>query len=624
MAKNKEIMSNVSDEDLRQEATTYDPIQSIKDRQFVEDAYKLFKEFYERTQPFRDKCKENDEYWKANHWFNKKVSPQEPQPVTPILFSTIESMLADIMDNFPTAVILPVEPGDEAVAKDLSDIVPSILQRRNFKETFRKNKRSMLKKGASVTEVMWDKDLYNGLGDINVINWDIRNFLWDVKCEDIQEGRACFKFAWHTLSWFKQHYPDKYQYIKKDEFTRDGYDVDGVLVDSNDDEYLLMEYWYKKYNPETGSVSVHMAKLAGRTILERSEDTSPDGIYEHGKYPFIIDAPYQFEDQPVGLGVIDIFKSLQDHIDKLDQIILKNALMSGKMRLLISRTSGLDKNEVLDWGNEILEGDRVDANAVRWFQAAPLNQYILQHFNEKISAIKEESGQNQFTRGEGGKSVTAASAIIALQEAGNKRTRMVIESVYDGFSRMVMMVIDLIKEFYTETRRFRIAGAADTEDHVTEINSDMLRYETNPDTGEPMTDEEGNILEKYTEFDVKVSAQVQSPYKSMYQNDLAIQLRQLGVTNEIETLELMDFEGKDKIISMVKKRVARDEELAMQMQQMQMGAAVQPPQPAEAEAPAQAIPAEMPAQPVPPEQPITAEQIPPEIAAMLQQGGMLQ
>ncbi len=586
MAENNEITSSITNDELQKEAPPVDPVQNVKDQQFVETAYKLFKEFYDKTQEFRDKCKENDEYWKTNHWFNKQVDPREPKPVTPILFSTIESMLADIMDNFPAAVIMPVEPGDEQIAKDLTDIVSSILERRNFKKTFRQNKRAMLKKGASVTEVLWDKDLYNGLGDINIINWDIKNFLWDYKCDDIQDGRACFKFAWHTMAWFKQHYPDKYQYIKKDEFSPDDYDNSTILNDDDTDEYLLMEYWYKKYNPDTGASSVHMAKLAGRIILERSEDTNPDGIYEHGKYPFIIDAPYQFEDQPVGLGIIDIFKNLQDHVDKLDQIILKNAFMSGKMRLLVSRAAGLQKDEVLDWGNEYIEGDRVDANAVRWFQADPLNPYILQHFNEKIVSIKEESGQNQFTRGEGGKSVTAASAILALQEAGNKRTRMVIDSVYDCFSEMVSMIIDLIREFYTETRRFRIIGDASEEERTVEINSDMLRYATNENTGEPEIDEQGNLLERYTEFDVKVSAQVQSPYKSMYQNDLAIQLRQLGVTNEIETLELMDFAGKDKILEMVKQRVERDEQIA-QMQQMLQSVGQQP-QPAAEENPVDA------------------------------------
>ena len=62
----------------------------------------------------------------------------------------------------------------------------------------------------------------------------------------------------------------------------------------------------------------------------------------------------------------------------------------------------------------------------------PLNPYVMAHYNNKIEAIKEESGQSLFNRGESGRGVTAASAILALQEAGNKRSRLIVEQLYAG------------------------------------------------------------------------------------------------------------------------------------------------------------------------------------------------
>lgn len=524
---------------------------NLAEEELVNRAYSLFDEFYRNTLEYREKCKENEEYWKTNHWHKKNVKPDEPQPVTPVIFSTIENLLADIMDNFPEPVILAQEKNDDEIADALTDVVKFILEKRNFKHKFKQNKRSLLIKGASVTQVFWNKDLYNGLGDIDILNWDIKNFLWDTKVEDIQDGRACFKFSWYPLEYFKAYYPDKWEKFREEKYSKDT--ENKLTYDDKRNEYLLIEYWYKKWDEKKQKWNVHMAKLAGGVLLEWSEPLFPDGIYEHGKYPFIIDAIYKLEGEPVGFGIIDLFKNLQDYIDKLDQIIVKNALQSGKTRLLVSRSSGIDIDDIADWSKDVIEGDVITDNMVRWFQAAPLNPYVMQHMINKIDILKEESGQNQFTRGEGGKGITAASAILALQEAGSKRSRSIIYEIYEKYSDMIEMIIELIKQFYTESRTFRIRGANDKV--IKFSNENLIKF----------VDNEGEILQKYIEFDIRVSAQKQSPYSRLYQNELAIQLRQLGILNEIELLEMLDFEGKDKVLDSVRQRL----DIQAQMQQMQ-------------------------------------------------------
>lgn len=524
---------------------------NLDEEQFIKNAYELFDEFYKNTMQYREKCKENEEYWKTNHWFSKDVSPDEPKPVTPVLFSTLENILADIMDNYPEPVILAQEIQDDETAEILTDVVKFVLEKRNFKTKFKQNKRSLLIKGASVTQIFWNNNLYNGLGDVDIINWDIKNFLWDTKVEDIQDGRACFKFSWYPLEYFKAYYPDKWQNFKNEKYQREN---NNLFDKDKKDEYLLIEYWYKKWDSENQKWNVHMAKLAGYTLLEWSEPNFPNGIYEHGKYPFIIDAVYKLEGEPVGLGIIDLFKNMQDYIDKLDQIIVKNSFMSGKVRALISRASGIDIDDFADWSKDVIEGDSIGDNMIRWIQAAPLNPFVMQHMVNKINMLKEESGQNQFNRGEGGKGVTAASAIMALQEAGSKRSRAIISEIYEKYSDMVEMVIELIRQFYTETRTFRIRGK---QEKIVKFDNSLL-----------IKNMEGDTLQKYIEFDIKISAQKQSPYSKFYQNELAVQLRQLGVLNEIEMLDMLEFEGKEKVLNSVKQRLDTEQQFMMMKQQI--------------------------------------------------------
>jgi hypothetical protein len=304
-----------------------------------------------------------------------------------------------------------------------------------------------------------------------------------------------------------------------------------------------MDYWYKtggERNPR-----VHMAKLCGHVLLEKSEVERPQGMYSHGRYPFLMEPLFPAEASPVGLGLVDILKNLQRYADTLDQIILKNALASGRVKMLINRNAELEEDALTDWNRDVARGSRIDESSVRWFQAASLNPYVMAHYNNKVEAIKEESGQSMFTRGESGRGVTAASAILALQEAGNKRSRLIVEQLFDGFEKLVRMMVDVIAENYGEDRIFRIKGIDSDREVI--LNGDMLKQGMDG-------------LERFIEFDINVEVEKQTPYSTLYQNELALQLMGAGIINRNQCLDMMSFEGKEKIM--------RD--------QYDMGAAVMP------------------------------------------------
>ena len=103
----------------------------------------------------------------------------------------------------------------------------------------------------------------------------------------------------------------------------------------------------------------------------------------------------------------------------------------GKVKMLVNRNADIDEEALTNWDEEVIHASRIDDSSVRWFQPASLNPYVMAHYENKINAIKEESGQNMFSRGEAGKGVTAASAIIALQEASNKRSRQLCEQMFE-------------------------------------------------------------------------------------------------------------------------------------------------------------------------------------------------
>ena len=156
-----------------------------------------------------------------------------------------------------------------------------------------------------------------------------------------------------------------------------------------------------------------------------------------------------------------------------------------------------------------------------------------------IAELRETSGNTETSAGVVHSGVTAASAIAALQEASGKGSRDASRASYLAFAEIVELIIELIRQFYTLPRRFRILGR-DGERFVRFDNAGLLPRE-------------GGALSAPV-FDVKVSAQKRSAYSRLSQNELALQLYRLGIfepgreQQANECLELMDFDGRDELL----------------------------------------------------------------------------
>lgn len=503
--------------------------------QLVAKAYELFDAFYQGTEGFRSRCRSNEALWRGTHWREEAIREGEPQPVTPVLFSTVENILGDLADSYPEAVLRGEGPEDDEAAARLTRAVDALLTRMDYQATYVMKCRSVLKFGLAVQQVVWDPSKLNGLGDIAVTAIPVRNFLYDPEVDDFQLGRACFTFGFYTPEWLEQEYGDLARDMQPDRY-RPPQDDDGATGRDDRKLRMVMEYWYRDRDGVTGLPRVHMARIGGGVLLYDSREDFPDGLYRHGRYPFIVEALYPLEGEVPGLGICDLMGDLQRYTDKLDQIILKNALMSSKLKLLINRSADLDVDAMRDWSREVVEAGRIDDAAVRWFQAAPLSPYLLNHQQTKVNAIKEESGQNQFSRGEAGKGVTAASAIMALQEASSKRSRVINAMMYEGFRSMVDLVLSLMAEFYTEGRTFRGQDGG-----VIPVQSTDLMRGVAQDA-------------RLIDFDISVHAQKNSPFATAYQNDLAFQLLSNGVITPDVALSMLDFTGKDQVVALMANR----------------------------------------------------------------------
>lgn len=544
---------------------------SNKEIDMISKAIATLTKYHSDKAPLDSKIVDNEKWYQSLHWeLMRGENTKDAEPVSAYLFSTIQQKHADIMDNYPNPNALAREESDEKAATELSEVLPAILENVSYKSTYSKGAWEKLKHGFAIYGTFWDNDMENGLGDINIELIDSLNIYWENGIEDIQDSENLFIVNLVSKKQLEEDYPDMnlakadgVRAIEPKQYANGSKDIS--------DKTLIVDWYYKKANSD-GQKVLHMAKfIDNKNILwmsELDEEFAETGVYNHGKYPVEIDVLFPEKNTPVGFGYIDILKSPQMYVDKLDQIISTNALKAGKMRWFAKQDNILNIDDVQDYSKEVIETTGNPKDAIEPFQCRPLDAYIITHRQSKINELKEIASNNEFNRGEGGKGVTAAAAIQMLQEEGNKTSRDMIDESYRVISKMMYLVIELINQFYDEERKFRITQPNGGYKYIAFSNAKMKEQEV-------MLEGQEEAMYRKPIFDIEIVPEKKSPYSQAAYNNLAMELYGAGFFNPeqaeaaLVALEMMQFENKEKITTMIQKNSKLLQAFQMIQQQLQ-------------------------------------------------------
>ena len=535
--------------------------EAIIGKKEIEKALSILTEYKNGKLNLERRIVENEKWWKLQHWdLIRGTNTSDPEPASAWLFNSIANKHADAMDGFPEPVILPREPGDTQDAKALSCILPVILERNDFEKIYSDAWWYKLKTGTACYGVFWNNRKEEGTGDVDIMQIDILNVFWEPGVKDIQKSRNLFTVELVDNEVLEELYPHV--------FSKAGgksVDVAQYLYDDTVDtsSKSVVVDWYYKRNVN-GRDIVHYCKFVNDTILYSSQNDPVyrnRGYYDHGKYPFVFDALFIEEGTPCGFGYIDIMKDVQMYIDKLNQIIIKNTMQAGRRRFFISDNAGINEEEFSDWSREFVHvAGMVDERNLREITVSQLDMGVVNLLHQKIDEIKEVSGNRDTTSGGTIKGVTAASAIAALQEAGSKLSRDMINNSYRAFRHINHLIIELVRQFYDDDRYFRITGHNGETEFVTYSNTNINGYS-----------------DKKPIFDICVKSQKASPFSKTAQNELAKELFRAGIfdpdkgVQALACMELMDFEGKNALVEIIRENMTvnrRMEEMNVQMQKM--------------------------------------------------------
>lgn len=511
----------------------------------------------------------NEQWWKMRHWEEIPYNMEDidrPRPVSAWLFNSIANKHADAMDNYPEPSVLPREQNDEAGAKQLSDILPVILEHNDYENIYSDGWWYKLKTGSMCSGVFWNSRKENGLGDIDIVSIDLLNLFWEPGIKDIQQSPNLFYVSLRNNDALEQQYPQLKGKLGGTSVTVAKYKYDDTVDTSN--KSVVVDWYYKRIID--GRETLHYCQYVGDTVLYSSEDdpNCEQGFYQHGMYPFVIDNLFPVEGSPCGFGYIDIMRDAQMYIDKLNQVILEHTVHFSRKRFFIRNNSAIKEEEFADWRKPFIHvAGNLTEEDIREIKIDPLDNAIVNALTSKIDELKETSGNRDFSQGSTSSGVTAASAIAALQEAGSKLSRDMLKSSYSAFVKICYFVIELIRQFYDEPRSFRITGDNGSQQFVQFDNAQIKSQPQQSAFGIDMG-------ERKPVFDVVCSAAKKSPFSKAAQNELAKELYGGGFFNPqmsdqaLACIDMMDFEGKEKVIQRIQSNGTLYQQVMMLQQQL--------------------------------------------------------
>ena len=509
---------------------------------------------------------DNELWFRMRHWKNykNKMMEDKPTPASGWLFNSIANKHADAMDNYPEPNVLPRAADDEKTAKVLSKVLPVVLEQADYEQAYSDTWWRKLKQGTGVKGIFWDPTKRSGIGDIAIKSMDILMLYWEPGVMDIQESPNLFSLSLEDNDQLKAKWP------QMDGHTGSTLEVAKYIHDENistADKSVVVDWYYKKARPE-GQPLLHYCKFCNGVVLYASENDpqyADRGFYDHGQYPFVFDPLFMEEDSPAGFGYIDVMKDTQTAIDEMNHAMDENIKLAAKPRFLLSDAAGVNEEELADWSKDIVHvAGGIRDGILSPLQTAGLQGNCISYRDARVSELKEISGNRDVSQGGTTSGLTAASAIAALQEAGSKLSRDMLKSAYRAFAKECYLIIELMRQFYDEERVYRITGPTGQTEFV-------------PFSGQALRPQPVGMVGGAHEpvFDITVSAAKKSTFNRLSQNETAKECYQLGffapanADAALAALDMMDFEGIEKVRERVQQNGTLYQQLQQAMEQVQ-------------------------------------------------------
>ena len=518
-----------------------------KERKLVEWVYSKFKQAYVAKAPLMDKWKEYMSAYKGTYFQNKNLPDYKSNEISNHVFSTIETIRPIMTDNNPKFLAVPSTPAGMEFSADVQTALDYEWDREKMPLKLPAQLIPMLVYGNAVWFVQWDgKD--GEYGNISIKPVDPFNIFPDPLAESIDNSEFLVYATYRNANQIKQQFPEKASAIEGSRITMSELVAERDNNDTQDaNQVLILEMWCRDWvtMDETVEGKKQLKYPKGRVItclpelgILLSDKKNP---YKDGKFPFVLMKNYDIPFEFWGVGEIEQIMSPQHYVNELTNQIIDNAKNTANMQWIIDKNSGIGQGKLTNRPGLVIR--KTPGSEVRRDTPPAMPNYVREQIEVLKKDIQDISGVFDSLKGEQQGSITAASAILALQEASQARIRLKIKLMEASLSELAQIVYSRMQQFWKLDRWVRITDV-----------------EGNPSFREIGTQVLSN------DYDLKVMAGSTMPVNRNAMLDLMIRLAQ---TNGEDGLPLVDRKAVLEFLPTGDKKAITDRFAELQAQQQQ-------------------------------------------------------
>ena len=518
-----------------------------KERKLVEWVYSKFKQAYIAKAPLMDKWKEYMSAYKGTYFQNKNLPDYKSNEISNHVFSTIETIRPIMTDNNPKFLAVPSTPQGMEFSADVQTALDYEWDREKMSLKLPAQLIPMLVYGNAVWFVQWDgKD--GEYGNISIKPVDPFNIFPDPLAESIDNSEFLVYATYRNANQIKQQFPEKASAIEGSRITMSELVAERDNNDTQDaNQVLILEMWCRDWvtMDETVEGKKQLKYPKGRVItclpelgILLSDKKNP---YKDGKFPFVLMKNYDIPFEFWGVGEVEQVMSPQHYVNELTNQIIDNAKNTANMQWIIDKNSGIGQGKLTNRPGLVIR--KTPGSEVRRDTPPAMPSYVREQIEVLKKDIQDISGVFDSLKGEQQGSVTAASAILALQEASQARIRLKIKLMEASLSELAQIVYSRMQQFWKLDRWVRVTDV-EGNPSFREIGAQVLS----------------------NDYDLKVMAGSTMPVNRNAMLDLMIRLAQ---TNGEDGLPLVDRKAVLEFLPTGDKKAITDRFAELQAQQQQ-------------------------------------------------------
>ena len=518
-----------------------------KERKLVEWVYSKFKQAYVAKAPLMDKWKEYMSAYKGTYFQNKNLPDYKSNEISNHVFSTIETIRPIMTDNNPKFLAVPSTPAGMEFSADVQTALDYEWDREKMGLKLPAQLIPMLVYGNAVWFVQWDgKD--GEYGNISIKPVDPFNIFPDPLAESIDNSEFLVYATYRNANQVKQQFPEKASAIEGSRITMSELVAERDNNDTQDaNQVLILEMWCRDWVTMDESVEgkKQLKYPKGRVItclpelgILLSDKKNP---YKDGKFPFVLMKNYDIPFEFWGVGEVEQIMSPQHYVNELTNQIIDNAKNTANMQWIIDKNSGIGQGKLTNRPGLVIR--KTPGSEVRRDTPPAMPSYVRDQIEILKKDIQDISGVFDSLKGEQQGSVTAASAILALQEASQARIRLKIKLMEASLSELAQIVYSRMQQFWKLDRWVRVTDV-EGNPSFREIGAQVLS----------------------NDYDLKVMAGSTMPVNRNAMLDLMIRLAQ---TNGEDGLPLVDRKAVLEFLPTGDKKAITDRFAELQAQQQQ-------------------------------------------------------